>query len=177
MSRIGKQPVKLPAGVSVEIAGQSITVKGQKGSLAAKLAPEVAVAQTDGQVTVSPRGDSKRARQMWGLSRSLINNMVRGVNKGFTISLDIVGVGYRAQVSGKKLVLELGYSHPIEFPIPPDIEIKCEKPTQVVVSGADRQTVGQVAAEIRRLRPPEPYKGKGVKYENEYVRRKEGKKK
>lgn len=177
MSRIGKLPVKVPAGVSVEIAGRTLTVKGQKGTLAATLAPEVAVAQSDGKISISPRGESKRARQMWGLARSLVNNMVRGVSQGFSVALEIVGVGYRAQVSGKKLVLDLGYSHAIDYPIPEGITVKCEKPTQIVVSGADRQKVGQVAAEIRRLRPPEPYKGKGVKYENEYVRRKEGKKK
>lgn len=177
MSRIGKHPVPVPDGVTVSVAGQEVSAKGKLGELKVVLADEVEVTQDDGGITVRPRDSSKRARTMWGLSRTLVNNVVTGVSEGFSKNLEIQGVGYRAQVQGKNLVLQLGYSHDIEFPIPEGIDIKCERPTAITVSGADRQQVGQVAAEIRAIRPPEPYKAKGVRYEGEYVLRKEGKKK
>jgi large subunit ribosomal protein L6 len=169
--------VSIPSGVNVNIAGQDVEVKGQKGLLRATLASEIVAAREGDTIVVTPRDESKRAHQMWGLSRSIINNMITGVSEGFTVNLEIIGVGYRASVAGKTLTLELGYSHSISHPIPDGIEIKCERPTMVAVSGADRQAVGQVAAEIRAYRSPEPYKGKGIRYVGEYVRRKEGKKK
>jgi large subunit ribosomal protein L6 len=169
--------VSIPSGVNVNIAGQDVEVKGQKGLLRVTLASEIAAAREGDTIVVMPRDESKRAHQMWGLSRSIINNMITGVSEGFTVNLEIIGVGYRASVAGKTLTLELGYSHSISHPIPDGIEIKCERPTMVAVSGADRQAVGQVAAEIRAYRSPEPYKGKGIRYVGEYVRRKEGKKK
>ncbi|MEE9299491.1 MAG: 50S ribosomal protein L6 [Alphaproteobacteria bacterium] len=177
MSRVGKLPVSIPSGVNVNIAGQDVEVKGQKGLLRVTLASEITAAREGDTIVVTPRDESKRAHQMWGLSRSIINNMITGVSEGFTVNLEIIGVGYRASVAGKTLTLELGYSHSISHPIPDGIEIKCERPTMVAVSGADRQAVGQVAAEIRAYRSPEPYKGKGIRYVGEYVRRKEGKKK
>jgi len=177
MSRVGKHPVEIPAGVEVALADQAITVKGQRGQLSAALPPEVDVTVEDRNVWVRPRDDSKRARAMWGTSRSIVNNMVVGVSEGFVINLEINGVGYRAASDGKTLTLQLGYSHDVVYPIPEGIEIKCERPTLIRVSGADRQRVGQVAAEIRAYRRPEPYKGKGIKYANEWIRRKEGKKK
>lgn len=177
MSRVGKNPVVVPSGVNVEIAGQEVRVKGRNGELNATLVPEVTAALEDDKIWVRPCDDSKRARQMWGLSRSLVSNMVTGVYEGFSVKLEIVGIGFRAGVAGNTLTLEVGYSHPIKYPIPEGIDIKCERPTAITVSGADRQRVGQVAAEIRAFRKPEPYKGKGIRYENEYVRRKEGKKK
>ena len=177
MSRIGKHPVQVPDGVSVDISGQRVTVKGTLGELNVTLVNEV-LAELDGdKIWVKPRDESKRARTMWGTSRSLVSNLVTGVSEGFTVNLEINGVGYRAAVRGKTLNLQLGFSHDIEYPFPDDIMIKCERPTLISVSGADRQKVGQVAAEIRAFRKPEPYKGKGIRYENEYVRRKEGKKK
>ena len=177
MSRIGKHPVAVPDGVEVAIVGQSVTVKGKLGELSRTLADEVEVSREDNLIWVKPRDDGRRARAMWGLSRSLVNNMVNGVSQGFTRSLEINGVGYRAAVDGNVLNLQLGYSHDIEYPMPEGIKIECEKPTQIVVSGIDRQRVGQVAAEIRNFRKPEPYKGKGIRYVGEWVRRKEGKKK
>ncbi|HSR56192.1 MAG TPA: 50S ribosomal protein L6 [Alphaproteobacteria bacterium] len=177
MSRIGKSPVPIPEGVTVNVSGQEVSAKGKLGELSVVLSPDVEVALGDNGVTVSPRGDSKRARTMWGMSRTLVNNIVTGVGEGFTKNLEIQGVGYRAQVEGKNLVLQLGFSHPITYPIPEGITITCERPTAVQVSGADSQRVGQVAAEIRGFRPPEPFKGKGVRYEGEYILRKEGKKK
>ncbi len=177
MSRVGKHPVEIPAGVEVALAGQAITVKGKRGELSASLPPEVDVSVEDRNIWVRPRDDSKRARAMWGTSRSIVNNMVVGVSEGFAIDLEINGVGYRAASDGKTLTLQLGYSHDVVYPIPEGIEIKCERPTLIRVSGADRQRVGQVAAEIRAYRKPEPYKGKGIKYANEWIRRKEGKKK
>lgn len=177
MSRVGKNPIPLPSGVSVEIAGREVSVKGQRGALSATLAPEVSVSLEDGKIVVRPRDESKRSRQMWGLSRSLLNNMVKGVSEGFTVNLEIVGVGHRASVSGRTLTLELGYSHSIKYEIPEGVEIRCERPTLINVSGAARRQVGQVAAEIRAFKRPEPYKGKGVKYADEMIRRKEGKKK
>ena len=177
MSRIGKHPVTVPNGVTVAIDGQTVKVKGKLGELAQTLPREVEVVQEDGGVRVAPRGDEKRAQEMWGLSRSLVQNMVTGVTEGFTRRLDITGVGYRAAVDGKVLNLQLGYSHDIKYAIPDDVKIAAETPTAIVISGAEKRRVGQIAAEIRGFRPPEPYKGKGVRYSDETVLRKEGKKK
>ncbi len=177
MSRIGKHPVAVPDGVEVAIVGQSVTVKGKLGELSRTLADEVEVSREDNLIWVKPRDDGRRARAMWGLSRTLVNNMVNGVSQGFTRSLEINGVGYRAAVDGDMLSLQLGYSHDIKVAIPDDITITCERPTAITVSGMDRQRVGQFAADIRSLRKPEPYKGKGIKYVDEYIFRKEGKKK
>jgi large subunit ribosomal protein L6 len=177
MSRIGKKPVPLPKGVTASVDGQTVKVKGPKGELSVTLVREVSAMVDDHGVTVTPDKNSERASQMWGLSRSLVNNLVTGVTTGFTQKLEIQGVGYRAAVQGKNLNLQLGFSHDVVYPIPTGISITSEKPTMISVSGVDKQLVGQVAAEIRGYRPPEPYKGKGVRYEGEYVRRKEGKKK
>jgi large subunit ribosomal protein L6 len=177
MSRIGKNPVPIPAGVQVELAGQMLNVSGGKGKLSLPISTDVTAMIADGAVTIAPKDESKRARAMWGTTRALVNNMVTGVSAGFTRTLEINGVGYRAAVQGKILNLQLGYSHDIAYPIPDNIQIACERPTLIAVTGADRQRVGQVAAEIRGYRPPEPYKGKGIKYSDEFVRRKEGKKK
>ncbi len=177
MSRVGKLPVSIPEGVQVAIASQKLTATGKLGALELALSPNVETKIEDGHVVVTPRVETKQARMQWGTTRALINNLVRGVSTGYVVNLEINGVGYRAQVQGKNLVLQLGFSHDINFPIPSDISIACEKPTAIRVSGADRQRVGQVAAEIRAFRKPEPYKGKGIKYETEHVRRKEGKKK
>jgi large subunit ribosomal protein L6 len=177
MSRIGKYPVTIPQGVTVELAGQTLTCKGKLGTLKLPLSPEVAATVQDGKVVVKPKSDTKRARMHWGTMRALINNMVNGVAKGFTKNLEIEGVGYRAAVQGKNLVLQLGYSHDVTFPIPSDIKITCEKPTSISITGADRRQVGQIAAVIRSFRKPEPYKGKGIRYATETIRRKEGKKK
>ncbi len=177
MSRIGQNPVQIPDGVSVEIAGIVVSAKGKLGSLSVRLTDDVTVEQADNQVTVRPVGDSQTARQMWGTARSVISNLVVGVSEGFTKNLEVNGTGYRAQVQGKTLVLQLGFSHDVNFPIPEDITIMCPDQTHIEISGADKQKVGQVAAEIRSYRPPEPYKGKGVKYADEYILRKEGKKK
>ena len=177
MSRIGQNPVNVPSGVTVDIAGQLVTAKGKLGELSVTLVDDVEIARDDDSLVVKPRGNTKRARTMWGTMRSLVQNVVTGVDEGFTINLEIVGVGYRAAVEGKDLVLQLGYSHEVRFPIPEGITIKCERPTAVAISGANRQQVGQVAANVRSFRKPEPYKGKGVKYANEFILRKEGKKK
>ena len=177
MSRIGKHPVPIPSDVEVQLSGQTLTTKGRLGSLSLVVSNEVTASITDGTVTIAPRSDTKQSRAMWGTTRALVSNMVTGVSTGFSRNLEIVGVGYRAAVQGNTLNLQLGYSHDIPFPIPADVRIACERPTIVTVSGADRQRVGQVAAEIRSYRPPEPYKGKGIRYVNETVRRKEGKKK
>jgi large subunit ribosomal protein L6 len=177
MSRVGKHPVPIPAGVEANLAGQLLTVSGGKGKLTLAISNDVTATVADGAVTIVPNGDSKQARSMWGTTRALVNNMVHGVSAGFTRTLEINGVGYRAAVQGRVLNLQLGYSHDIPYPIPENIQIACERPTLIAVSGADRQRVGQVAAEIRSYRPPEPYKGKGIKYSDETVRRKEGKKK
>lgn len=177
MSRIGQNPVNVPSGVTVDIAGQLVTAKGKLGELSVTLVDDVEIARDEDALVVKPRGNSKRARTMWGTMRSLVQNVVTGVDEGFTINLEIVGVGYRAAVEGKDLVLQLGYSHEVRFPIPEGITIKCERPTAVAISGANRQQVGQVAANVRSFRKPEPYKGKGVKYANEFILRKEGKKK
>jgi large subunit ribosomal protein L6 len=177
MSRVGKNPVEVPAGVDVAINGKVITAKGKLGSLEYAATEDVVITMDDGKVVVTPANETKRARAMWGTARSRVQNMVTGVSNGFTKSLEINGVGYRAAVQGKALVLQLGYSHDVNYPIPEGIDIKCERPTAIAISGADKQKVGQVAAEIRAYRPPEPYKGKGIKYVDEIILRKEGKKK
>ena len=177
MSRIGKHPVTIPSGVEVQLSGQTLTAKGRLGTLSLAVSSEVTATIADGAVTIAPKDESKRARAMWGTTRALVNNMVTGVASGFTRNLEINGVGYRAAVQGSTLNLQLGYSHDIPYPIPQDVRITCERPTAITITGADRQRVGQIAAEIRAFRPPEPYKGKGVKYSNETIRRKEGKKK
>jgi large subunit ribosomal protein L6 len=177
MSRIGKHPVPVPDGVEVSLDRGRLTAKGRLGTLSLAVCNDVTATLADGAVTIAPNGETKQARAMWGTTRALVNNMVVGVSQGFTVGLEINGVGYRAAVQGDVLNLQLGYSHDIAFPIPKDVKIACERPTVIQVSGADRQRVGQVAAEIRSYRPPEPYKGKGIKYATETVRRKEGKKK
>ena len=177
MSRIGKKTVVLPKGVTASVDGQTVNVKGPKGELSVKLVQEVSAKVDEHGITITPDRKQERADQMWGLSRSLVNNLVTGVTQGFTQKLEILGVGYRAAVQGKVLNLQLGFSHDVPYAIPPGITIVTEKPTSIAISGIDKQLVGQVAAEIRGWRPPEPYKGKGVRYEGEYVRRKEGKKK
>ncbi len=177
MSRVGKNPVTIPSGVNVDVAGQTVTAKGKLGTLKLVVSNEVPASVEEGKVWVKPKSDTKRARTLWGTTRALVNNMVNGVSKGFTVNLEINGVGYRAAVQGKSLNLQLGYSHEVQFPIPEDVKITCEKPTAITITGADRQRVGQVAAVIRGYRKPEPYKGKGIKYDTETIRRKEGKKK
>ncbi len=177
MSRIGKHPVPVPGGVEVALEGQQVRVKGKLGELAQTLPPEVEVTLDDGKLVVRPRDDSRRARAMWGLSRSLVANMVTGVAEGFTKRLELSGVGYRAIAEGKILTLQLGYSHDIKYAVPDDITIQTPTATSIVVSGADKQRVGQIAAEIRSFRKPEPYKGKGIRYADEVILRKEGKKK
>jgi len=179
MSRVGKKPVAIPAGVTVNVEGQKVKVKGPKGELEVVLPGDVEPRfETEAKaIKVDPRTDTKRTRAMWGLSRSLVQNLVSGVTKGFERRLEINGVGYRAAVQGKNLQLALGYSHEVLYPIPEGIAVATPRPTEIVVSGIDRQKVGQVAAEIRAFRPPEPYKGKGVRYAGEYIFRKEGKKK
>lgn len=177
MSRIGKNPVVIPGGVEVTIANDILTAKGGKGTLTVPLHETVNVKQEDGKIVVAPRDESKRALTMWGTVRSQVNNAIVGASEGFVKKLEIRGVGYRAAVQGKTLNLQLGYSHDINYPVPEGIEIKCERPTLIEVSGASKQQVGQVASEIRAFRKPEPFKGKGVRYADEYVRSKEGKKK
>ncbi len=177
MSRIGKQPVVVPEKVTATVSGQKVQVKGPKGELSFTCPDDVNVVLEDNAVKVSPRGESKRARQMWGMSRTRVANLMTGVSEGFTKKLEIQGVGYRAAVQGSTLKLALGYSHDVNYAIPEGIDVKTPKPTEIEVSGIDAQRVGQVAAEIRDWRRPEPYKGKGVRYADEYVFRKEGKKK
>lgn len=177
MSRIGKNPVNIPSGVTCQIQGRDITVKGKNGELTAVISREVEVVHEGEQILVKPLNDSKEARQLWGTWKKRIENMVIGVNDGFTKELEIKGVGYRASMAGSSLKLQLGYSHDILYPIPEGIKVNCPTPTEVVISGHDAQKVGQIAAEIRAFRKPEPYKGKGVKYKDEYIVRKEGKKK
>jgi large subunit ribosomal protein L6 len=177
MSRIGKKPVPVPGGVTASVDGQQIVAKGPRGEASVVLVEEVLAKMTDEGIEVSPRDSSKRAISMWGMSRTLVSNIVTGVSEGFTRNLEIVGVGYRAAIQGSDLVLNLGFSHEVKYPIPEGVKIDCPKPTEVVITGNDKQQVGQIAAEIRRYRPPEPYKGKGVHYAGEYVFRKEGKKK
>jgi large subunit ribosomal protein L6 len=177
MSRIGKNPVAIPQGVTVDLAGQTLTAQGRLGTLSLVVSNDVTATVADGAVTVAPKNESKQAQAMWGTTRALVNNMVTGVSAGFTRNLEINGVGYRAAVQGSNLNLQLGYSHDIKYPIPADVRITTERPTAIPLTGADRQRVGQVASEIRAFRPPEPYKGKGIKYSDETIRRKEGKKK
>ena len=177
MSRVGTYPVIVPAGVTVSVDGQTVHAKGKFGEQSFVVVDEVEAKLEDGKVWVNPRNETKFARAMWGTSRARINNMVKGVGEGFTKKLDIVGVGYRAAVQGKILKLALGFSHDVDFAIPEGIDIKCPQPTQIEISGNDKQRVGQVASEIRAYRSPEPYKGKGVKYADEKILRKEGKKK
>jgi large subunit ribosomal protein L6 len=177
MSRIGKKPVVVPAGVTAKVDGQKVTVKGAKGELSFIVHDDVSVSMNDNQIKVDPRFETKRARALWGTARAQINSLVVGVTQGFEKKLEITGVGYKAAVAGKTLQLSLGYSHDISFPIPAGIAIVTPKPTEITVTGIDKQQVGQVAAEIREYRSPEPYKGKGVKYAGEFIFRKEGKKK
>jgi large subunit ribosomal protein L6 len=177
MSRIGKKPVPVPTGVTANIQGQTVSVKGPKGALQVVLHDDVMAKMDKGVIQIDPRFETKRARSQWGTARTLVNNLMAGVTKGFEESLDITGVGYRAAVQGKNLQLQLGYSHDIAYPIPEGITIATPKPTEIKIAGSDKQKVGQVAAELRDFRPPEPYKGKGVRYTGEYIFRKEGKKK
>jgi len=177
MSRIGKKPVAIPKGVTASVNGQEVAVKGPKGELKHILVDDVIAKLENGGIEVAPRQDTQNARAMWGMSRTLILNLVTGVTEGFTKKLEITGVGYRAAVQGSNLQLQLGYSHDVTFPIPKGIQVQCPKPTEIVITGIDKRQVGQVAAEIRRFRPPEPYKGKGVRYAGEFIPRKEGKKK
>ena len=177
MSRIGKKPVSVPAGVTANIDGGVLSVKGPKGTLSLTLVEDISYVVEDGGITVKPANDTKRARAFWGMQRTLVQNLVTGVSDGFTKKLLITGVGYRANSQGRKLKLQLGYSHDVDIDVPEGIEIKTPDTTTVEISGIDKQKVGQVAAEIRRWRKPEPYKGKGIKYEGEYIFRKEGKKK
>jgi len=177
MSRIGKKPVPIPSGVTANVEGQTVKVKGPKGAMQVVLPDDVEIKMDEGAVKVDPRNETKRARAMWGTSRTLVANLVTGVTKGFEKKLEITGVGYRAALQGKNLQISLGYSHEVLYPVPEGITIAAPKPTEIVVTGIDKQKVGQVAAEIRAFRPPEPYKGKGVKYAGEYIFRKEGKKK
>lgn len=177
MSRIGQQPVSIPEGVEAKIEGQNVTAKGPKGELTIALSDQVRLMKTDDGIKVEPVDQSKVSRSHWGLSRTLVNNIVEGVSKGFEKRLAITGVGYRAQIQGQNLLLALGLSHEVNYAIPSGIEIKCPKPTEIIVSGIDKQRVGQISAEIRKFRPPEPYKGKGIRYEDEEIVRKEGKKK
>ncbi len=177
MSRIGKKPVAVPKGVQASVTGQTVKVKGPKGELSLQLVDDVAVAMGDDGVTVKPRSETKRARSMWGMQRTLVQNLMVGVTDGFKRSLEIQGVGFRAAMKGKDIQLNLGYSHEVIYKVPDDIKIELPKPTEIVVSGIDKQKVGQVCAEIRKYRPPEPYQGKGVRLKGEYVFRKEGKKK
>jgi len=177
MSRIGKKAVTVPGGVTATVNGQEVAVKGPKGELKHVLADAIVAKLDKGHIEVAMREDTKDARAMWGMSRTMVANLVAGVTEGFTKKLDITGVGYRAAVQGSNLQLQLGYSHDVSYPIPKGIQVVCPKPTEIVVTGIDKQKVGQVAAEIRRFRPPEPYKGKGVRYSGEFIFRKEGKKK
>lgn len=177
MSRVGKAPVAIPQGVTVTVTDQELTVKGSKGELTTRLVPEVKVEVKDGNAYVEPLSETQRARAMWGTTRAQLNNMVEGVSNGFTLEIEIIGVGYRAAADKNFLSLSLGYSHEIKYAIPEGITIKCEKPTLITISGYDKRMVGQVAAELRALRKPEPYKGKGVRFKGEQIRKKEGKKK
>ena len=177
MSRIGKKPVELPSGVSAAVSGQTIEVKGPKGARTFTATDDVTLSVNDNVVTIEPRGKSKRARQQWGMSRTQVANLVTGVTQGFKKELEIQGVGYRAQMQGNTLKLNLGYSHDVDFTAPDGITITAPKQTEIVVEGIDEQLVGQVAANIRAWRKPEPYKGKGIRYKGEFVFRKEGKKK
>jgi large subunit ribosomal protein L6 len=177
MSRIGKVPVAIPNGVSAEIADGILAVKGPKGTLTLSLREEISYTVDDGKIVVKPANATKQARAFWGMQRTLVQNLVTGVTDGYTKVLEITGVGYRANAQGRNLKLQLGYSHDVDFPVPEGIEVKTPDNTTIEISGIDKQKVGQVAAEIRRWRKPEPYKGKGIKYRGEYIFRKEGKKK
>ncbi|SDR38774.1 50S ribosomal protein L6 [Pseudovibrio sp. Tun.PSC04-5.I4] len=177
MSRIGKKPVPVPSGVTATINGQNVIVKGPKGELSFVVHDIVSVEMTDDGIRLDPRNQTKAARSMWGMSRTMVANLITGVTSGFVKQLAITGVGYRAQVQGKTLNLALGFSHDVKFDIPEGVEIKCPKPTEIVINGIDKQQIGQVAANIREYRPPEPYKGKGIRYADEFIVRKEGKKK
>lgn len=177
MSRTGKKPVTIPSGVTASVEGGVVSMKGPKGTLSIPMADEVTYSLEDGKLTVAPANGTKRARSFWGMQRTLIANLVTGVTEGYTKVLEITGVGYRANAQGKTLKLQLGYSHDVDFPVPEGIEIRTPDNTTVEISGIDKQKVGQVAAEIRRWRKPEPYKGKGIKYRGEFIFRKEGKKK
>jgi len=177
MSRIGKKPVAVPKGVTATVNGQLVQVKGAKGQLEFLVPDDVSVVQQDNEIKVDPRNDTKRARALWGTSRAQVNNIILGVTTGFEKKLEITGVGYRAAVQGKVLQLALGYSHDINYPIPAGVTIVTPKPTEITITGIDKRQIGQIAAEIRALRGPEPYKGKGVKYAGEFIFRKEGKKK
>ena len=177
MSRIGKKAVSIPSGVTITLDGQTVTVKGPKGQLAWTVSEEIEVKQEGAELTFTPRSDSQRAKGMWGLSRTLVGNMVEGVTKGYEETLELVGVGYRAAMKGQALSMQLGFSHDVDIPAPAGIAFAVPKQTEIKISGIDKQLVGEIAARIRRIRPPEPYKGKGVRYAGEQVRRKEGKKK
>lgn len=177
MSRIGKKPVAIPSGVTVTLNGTDLTVKGPKGELAMSFVPEVSVTQDDNALTVAPVNNTKRARSMWGMQRTMVSNLFEGVTTGYSKKLEINGVGYRAQAKGSVLNLQLGFSHDVDFPVPEGIKIETPDQTTVVISGINKQLVGETAAKIREYRKPEPYKGKGIKYEGEYIFRKEGKKK
>ena len=177
MSRIGKKAISLPSGVNVTLNGQDVAVKGPKGQLAWKVVEEIEVKQEGNVISISPRGDTQRHKAMWGLSRTLIANMVKGVTDGYEMTLEMVGVGYRGAMKGSALELQLGFSHPVIIDPPAGITFAVPKQTEIKISGIDKQLVGEMAAKIRKIRPPEPYKGKGVKYAGEKVRRKEGKKK
>ncbi|MCT4682945.1 MAG: 50S ribosomal protein L6 [Roseicyclus sp.] len=177
MSRIGKKPVELPSGVSASVSGQTVEIKGPKGARSFTATDDVTLAVEDNAVSVTPRGKSKRARQQWGMSRTMVQNLVTGVTDGFKKELEIQGVGYRANAQGNVLKLSLGYSHDVDFAIPAGVTVTTPKNTEVVIEGTDQQLVGQVAANIREWRAPEPYKGKGIRYKGEYIFRKEGKKK
>jgi large subunit ribosomal protein L6 len=177
MSRIGKKPVELPSGVTASVSGQTVEVKGPKGTRSYSATDDVTIVVQDSAVSVTPRGGSKRARQQWGMSRTMISNLVLGVTEGFKKELEITGVGYRAQMQGQVLKLNLGLSHDVDYIAPEGVTVSAPKQTEIVVEGIDQQAVGQVAAEIREWRKPEPYKGKGIRYKGEFIFRKEGKKK
>lgn len=177
MSRTGKKPITVPAGVTASVEGGKISVKGPKGTLTMPTADDIAYEVGDGTITVKPANDTKRAKAFWGMQRTLVQNLVTGVTEGFTKKLLITGVGYRANAQGRKLKLQLGYSHDVDLDVPDGVEVKTPDQTTVEISGNDKQAVGQFAAEIRRWRKPEPYKGKGIKYDGEFIFRKEGKKK
>ena len=177
MSRIGKKPVELPSGVTASVSGQTVEIKGPKGARSFHATDDVTIAVEENGVSVTPRGSSKRARQQWGMSRTMVANLVTGVTSGFKKELEITGVGYRAQMQGNVLKLNLGLSHDVDFPVPDGVTVTAPKPTEIIVEGTDQQLVGQVAANIREWRKPEPYKGKGIRYKGEFIFRKEGKKK
>src|SRR6201996_7395114 len=176
MSRIGKKPIAIPSGVTLTLDGQTVTVKGPKGQLSWTVIDDVELRQENGELTLTPRDDSQRARGMWGLSRTLVGNMVDGVTKGYEQTLELVGVGYRAAMKGSSLSMQLGFSHDVDIKPPAGVTFATPKQTEIKISGIDKQVVGEIAAQIRRIRPPEPYKGKGVRFAGETVRRKEGKK-